>query len=95
MNKKSVYINIGRSGTTVFDDLMYFVKNDKIRGTFLDVYEIDDITKNEIITDNRFIISPHISGWTSEYWNDQSRLLLSNLDSFKQENYNQLINQIV
>lgn len=95
MNQKSVYINIGRSGTTVFDDLMYFVKNDKIRGAFLDVYEIDDITKNEIITDSRFIISPHISGWTTEYWNDQSRLLLSNLDSFKEGNYNQLINQIV
>ena len=95
MSQKSVYINIGRSGTTVFDDLMYFVKNDKIRGAFLDVYEIDDITKNEIISDNRFIISPHISGWTTEYWNDQSKLLLTNLDSFKEGNYNQLINQIV
>jgi len=95
MNNKSIYINIGRSGTTVFEDLMDVVKNNVIRGAYLDVYETDDIIKNEIITDNRFIISPHISGWTTEYWNDQSRLLLSNLESFKEGNYSQLINQIV
>ena len=95
MNNKSIYINIGRSGTTVFEDLMDVVKNNVIRGAYLDVYETDDIIKNEIITDNRFIISPHISGWTTEYWNDQSRLLLCNLDSFKEGNYSQLINQIV
>ena len=95
MNNKSVYINIGRSGTTVFEDLMHVVKKRGIRGAYLDVYEPDDITKNKIIKDNRFIISPHISGWTTEYWNDQSRIVLNNLESFRKGKYNQLINQII
>ena len=95
MNDKSVYLNIGRSGTTVFNDLLYSVKSNNIRGAYLDVYDLNDIAKNRIINDNRFVISPHISGWTTEYWKDQSKLLINNLNSFREGKYGQLLNQIV
>jgi D-2-hydroxyacid dehydrogenase (NADP+) len=95
MNSKSIYINIGRSGTTVFNDLLHFVKKNKIRGAYLDVYEINDIINNQIIKDDRFLISPHISGWTNEYWEKQFKLFTNNLNCYKSGNYNELLNKII
>lgn len=94
MSRSSVYINIGRSATTVFKDLKDSVKRNKIKGTYLDVYEKDEIGK-DIIEDQRFLISPHISGWTTNYWSSQSELFLNNLDNYELFNYDCLLNKIL
>lgn len=94
MNPKSIYINVGRSATTIFDDLMNAINNNQIRGAFLDVYDESDINKLKTIKNNRLLISPHVSGWHNGYWKIQSKLCLNNFLEFKKGNLNNIKNLI-
>ena len=94
MNPKSVYINVGRSATTVFDDLIYAIKHKLIRGAFLDVYDKSDLKKINANINNRLLISPHISGWHNEYWKIQSKLCVNNFIKFKEEKFDEIKNLI-
>ena len=94
MNPKSVYINVGRSATTVFDDLIYAINHKLIRGAFLDVYDKSDLKKINANINNRLLISPHISGWHNEYWKIQSKLCVNNFIKFKEEKFDEIKNLI-
>ena len=95
MNSQSVYINVGRPGTNVINDLINAVKSKKIRATYLDVYEKEDLLKLDPENNNRILVTPHISGWNNNYWVDQSKLTLFNLNEFKNENVKKLKNKIL
>ena len=94
MNPKSVYINVGRSATTVFDDLIYAINHKLIRGAFLDVYDKSDLKKINANINNRLLISPHVSGWHNEYWKIQSKLCVNNFIKFKEEKFDEIKNLI-
>ena len=95
MNPQSVYINIGRSGTTEINDLINEINLKKIRGTYLDVYDETDLKKLNPLKNNRILVTPHISGWHNEYWLKQSKLCISNFINYKEGNYKQLENLII
>ena len=94
MNPQSVYINIGRSGTTEINDLINVINQKKIRGTYLDVYDEAELKKLNPLKNNRILVTPHISGWHNEYWLNQSKLCLNNLIKYREGNYKQLENLI-
>ena len=94
MNPQSVYINIGRSGTTEINDLINFINLKKIRGTYLDVYDKTDLKKLNPLKNNRILVTPHISGWHNEYWLDQSKLCINNFIEYRDGNYKRLNNLI-
>jgi D-2-hydroxyacid dehydrogenase (NADP+) len=94
MHSQSIYINIGRSGTTEINDLINFINLKKIRGTYLDVYEETDLKKLNPINNNRILVTPHISGWHNKYWLNQSKLCLNNLVKYREGNYKQIENLI-
>lgn len=95
MNSQAVYINIGRSQTNVIDDLIYAVKSKKIRATYLDVFEKQDLPKLDPEKNEGILVTPHISGWNNNYWNEQSILAIFNFNEFKNNNIRKLKNKIL
>lgn len=95
MNNQAVYLSVGRKETTVLKDLVMMVKKRIIRGAYLDVFDNKEVFEYELYNDLNFILTPHISGWSNEYWQKQYNLLFDNLKYFENKRYNKLKNLIV
>ena len=63
MSKKSYLINVSRGGVVDEQDLIIYLKNNKIKGAALDVFNDEPLNKNsELFNLNNTFLSPHISG---------------------------------
>ena len=83
MHKKSVLINIGR-GQSVDENALYdTLKEDKILGAALDVFEVEPLDSNSPLWElENLLISPHICGG-SNYMNKRMYdLVYDNLKSY-------------
>ena len=90
MQKTSYFINVGRGETVVEEDLIEALKNKSIAGAGLDVFEKEQkLPKSPLSEDsslwnmNNVIITPHIAGWSKNYWKKQIDLFGENLKRYK------------
>ena len=66
-----------------------------MRGASLDVYGLPNGEIQQDFLDNKQIrLSPHISGWTSNFWPNQSEIILYNINMFRKNNYNKMKNLV-
>jgi len=94
MHNKSILINIGRGQSVDTDALHDALKNKKILGAALDVFEDEPLPKDNPLWDTEeLLITPHISSG-SNYMNKRIyELVYSNLEAFA--NGNEVSNRIV
>ena len=68
MKRESYYMNIGRGKTTNEEDLIKALKENKIKGAALDVFDNEPLPKDNPLWDmGNVIITPHLSGISKTY----------------------------
>lgn len=99
MKNKSYIINIGRGETIVEKDLVEALQNGWIGGAGLDVFEKEQKLPKSPLNDDsplwdmeNVIITPHIAGWSNNYWNKQINLFRENLKRY--ERFEEMTNVI-
>jgi phosphoglycerate dehydrogenase-like enzyme len=93
MKETSFFINVGRGKTVVEDDLIEALKYNKIAGAGLDVFESEPLPKNSLLRKlKNTIITPHIGGFSNQYWNRQRKLFSENLKRYL--NTEPLLNEV-
>lgn len=77
------FINIGR-GTSVDEaELIKALKNNKIAGAGLDVFETEPLSEDsKLWTLENVIITPHYSGWTPKYTGRVIEIFCTNLKAY-------------
>ncbi len=90
MKNNSYFINIGRGETVVEEDLIEALQNNWIGGAGLDVFQNEQkLPKSPLRDDSplwnmeNVIITPHIAGWSNDYWNKQIKLFRDNLKRYE------------
>lgn len=76
MKKGSFLINTARGKIVNETDLLRALKEDKIAGAALDVFEIEPPTLEELLRESKLIITPHIAGQTVESQDEAGRLVV-------------------
>ena len=90
MKQSAIFINIARGQIVVQEDLVCALKENKIAGAGLDVFETEPIPENDPIWDlKNVIITPHVSGLFSGYDESVIHLFLNNLPYFEKGILNQ------
>ena len=93
MKETSFFINVGRGKTVIEDDLISALKSNKIAGAGLDVFEKEPLSKNsELRKLKNTIVTPHIGGFSNQYWNRQRKLFSENLNRYL--NTEPLLNEV-
>jgi phosphoglycerate dehydrogenase-like enzyme len=83
MKETSFFINVGRGKTVVEDDLIEALKSNTIAGAGLDVFEKEPLSKDSILWKlKNVIITPHIAGYSNQYWVKQKKLFSENLQRY-------------
>ncbi len=76
----TIFVNVGRGKTVVEKDLIEALKSGKLAGAGLDVFDEEPLPKDSALWEmENVIISPHISGWSVEYFERASDILKENL----------------
>ena len=89
------YICAGRAETHVNKDVLDALDNKLLRGASLDVYGLPNGEIQQDFIDNKQIhLSPHISGWTKNFWPNQSEIILYNINMYKENNFNEMKNLV-
>ena len=95
MKKKSFFINLGRGETVDEKYLIKCLKNNKIAGAGLDVFEKEPLNKSsQLFKLNNVIITPHIAGFSNDYWKKQFDLFDHNLSCFLRNRKNKMKNKV-
>ena len=83
MKPNSFFINVGR-GETVDEAALYnALKRKKIAGAGLDVFKNEPLKANsQLLKLDNTLITPHIAGLSSNYWDKQASLFENNLKCF-------------
>lgn len=83
MDKKAIFINVGRGETVNEKDLINAIKKKEIFAAGLDVVKNEPIKKNsELLKYDNIIVTPHIAGITNRYWTHQFSLFYQNYVRF-------------
>jgi phosphoglycerate dehydrogenase-like enzyme len=81
----SIFINIGRGATVLEDALIQAIKLGRISGAALDVFELEPLPENsELWSLPNVIVSPHIAGWTPNYYEKASDIVEDNLRRYSE-----------
>jgi phosphoglycerate dehydrogenase-like enzyme len=92
--KDVFFINLGRGKTVVEKDLINAIKAGKVNSAALDVFEEEPLKEgNDLLRQERIIITPHVAGLSTNYWHEQLKLFSYNLNLFM-ENNNEMKNLI-
>lgn len=83
LKPNAIFLNFGRGGTVVTEDLFQVLKNKKIQGAALDVYEVEPPTNNPILNLDNVILTPHIGAQTLETRLNIEKEILKNLFEMK------------
>lgn len=91
MKNTSYIINIGRGETMVEKDLVEALQNNWIGGAGLDVFQNEQKLPKSPLNDDsplwdmdNVIITPHIAGWSNDYWSKQISLFKNNLKRYEE-----------
>lgn len=96
LSENSIYINVGRKQTTSSIDLIEWLK-DGGSGAYLDVYDdilLEEIKKQTETVQKKILITPHVSGWTCEYWDLLEKIVLNNFNSFLTNQPDLILNRV-
>ncbi len=84
MQPSAYFINIGRGKTVNQNDLIKALKNKKIAGAALDVFEDEPLSNtNPLWQLDNVIITPHYSGWTPYYMDRVIQIFVENAKAYK------------
>lgn len=80
------FINLGRGQTVKEEDLILAIKNNNLNAAALDVFEKEPLTKeSKLLNNQKIILTPHIAGLDSKYWNRQLDLFRYNMSEYLKE----------
>lgn len=83
MKQGSYFINVGRGNTIVEADLVEFLRNGKIAGAGLDVFEVEPLPKDHPFWQlDNVIVSPHNAYNSNDHQDRVMTLFLQNLKLF-------------
>ncbi|WP_308638817.1 D-2-hydroxyacid dehydrogenase [Paenibacillus silvisoli] len=83
MKPSSIYINIGRGGTTDTEALIEALRNDRIAGAGLDVFEQEPLPKEHPLWSlDNVILTPHETGNTPYYMDRALAIVIENLEHY-------------
>ena len=90
------FINVGRGKTVIEKDLIKAIEEGNIIGAALDVFEKEPLeSNNPLFNYENIILTPHIAGLDSDYWNHQLDLFSHNLNQYLTSNYLKMKNKII
>lgn len=93
--KDVFYINAGRGETNDMEELKKISNKGLIRGSSIDVFGLPNGRINEeLLGLDNFNLTPHISGWTKNFWGSQKSLCKENIDLFKKQNLKKMKNLV-
>jgi phosphoglycerate dehydrogenase-like enzyme len=80
------FINLGRGQTVNEEDLLLAINNNNLNAAALDVFEKEPLSKeSKLLNNQKIILTPHIAGLDSKYWNRQLDLFKYNLSAYLKE----------
>lgn len=83
MKKTAYFINVGRGKTVNEEDLIKILKEKKIAGAALDVFEEEPLPQSSPLWNlDNVILTPHISGWTPYYMDRAIDIFCENLKAY-------------
>ena len=83
MQPSSILINIGRGAIVVLDDLVEALRQDKITGAALDVFETEPLPTSHPLWDfPQVILTPHTAGYSTVIARRHLDLLCENVGRF-------------
>ena len=89
------YICAGRAETHSINAILDSINNGGLRGASLDVHGLPNGQIQSYVLENKKInLSPHISGWTKNFWDNQESLILYNLGCFESGSFQEMKNLI-
>ena len=77
-----IIINTARGGLILENDLIYSLKNNKVRFACLDVFEEEPIKNAELLNLENVIITPHIGGVTYDSFYRMMKEAMHNIEFF-------------
>ncbi|MEL0008744.1 MAG: NAD(P)-dependent oxidoreductase [Flammeovirgaceae bacterium] len=95
MNNVS-FINLGRGKTVNEKDLIEAIANGNLNSAALDVFEVEPLSlKSKLFEYDNILLTPHIAGLDSNYWNRQLDLFKNNLRLYFEKKNKSLKNRII
>ena len=89
------FINIGRGQTVVERDLMLAIENNNLNAAALDVFEKEPLSReSDLLNNNKIILTPHVAGLDSQYWNRQLDLFRHNMGAYLTDQIKSFKNKI-
>ncbi|MFT8411454.1 MAG: NAD(P)-dependent oxidoreductase [Schleiferilactobacillus perolens] len=86
LTRQPFFINVGRGPSVVTADLVAALKNGKLRGAALDVYEQEPLPANSPLWDlPNVLMTPHVSGNFAEMNDAASEIFTNNVQQFLQD----------
>lgn len=80
------FINLGRGQTVNEEDLILAINNNNLSAAALDVFEKEPLSKeSKLLNNQKIILTPHIAGLDSKYWNRQLDLFRYNMNEYLKE----------
>ncbi len=80
------FINLGRGQTVNEEDLLLAINNNNLNAAALDVFEKEPLSNDsKLLNNQKIILTPHIAGLDSKYWNRQLDLFKYNLSEYLKE----------
>jgi len=93
MKSSAFFINIGRGETVDEETLISVLKNKSIAGAGLDVFAVEPLSVNSPLWDmDNVMLSPHVAGLSSKYWERQLELFSFNLQQYLMNNFTDMRN---
>ncbi|MBL29985.1 MAG: hypothetical protein CMC81_01895 [Flavobacteriaceae bacterium] len=90
------FINIGRGQTVVERDLMLAIENNNLNAAALDVFEKEPLSgESDLLNNNKIILTPHVAGLDSKYWNRQLDLFRHNMGAYLTDQIKSFKNKII
>lgn len=84
MDKKTIFMNVGRGDAVIEDDLIRALEEGEIRGAYLDVFQNEPLSSSSDLWDfDNLVITPHIAGPTPFYFERAMVLFQRNLEEFR------------
>ena len=92
---KFYYICAGRAETHSIDAVLSSINSGGLRGASLDVHGLPNGQIQQSVLKNKYVnLSPHISGWTKNFWDNQRGIITHNISCFNTGNHGDMENLI-
>ncbi len=90
----SFFINMGR-GSHVDEIALSRALNGNLKAAALDVVKNEPFSQRHLLYNQRNLyITPHVGGYDSNYWQQETELFARNLDLFLNDSHSNLVNRV-